>query len=332
MPQIPRHYRSHNSLIGGVCSGIAEYYDIDAVLVRVLAVLLAVLTFGLAIIPYVVLMACWPKRQADGLPLDVDPKLVDSQMFGSARAKAYAGDDELGARNYSERAICVGHEPPVPPRGFVFGEGAPEMVCAAEGAAGQESAFAAVRAPVQTVYGVASLTEPGEDRRARARRNQVSVTVMIFLALSAVTLAISAIADRYVDPISANACWPLFLIFLGLARAFVPVAGRSLTWCITTGGAFVALGVLFLPLSTGVLSWETLLQSPMLVLLLAALLIGDVAMVILKFSRVSVAINLALIAFCAVVLALFAIPGTLGTIEVHLPFIQAFSVGVNPWL
>lgn len=38
--------RSHNQMIAGVCAGIAEYFDMDPTLVRVLYVLLSILSAG----------------------------------------------------------------------------------------------------------------------------------------------------------------------------------------------------------------------------------------------------------------------------------------------
>ncbi len=45
----------------GVCGGIAEYFDIDVVLVRVLW-LLGFLCAGVGLIAYVVCAVCFPKK------------------------------------------------------------------------------------------------------------------------------------------------------------------------------------------------------------------------------------------------------------------------------
>jgi len=45
--------RSKNRTLGGVCSGLAEYFDVDPVIVRLLW-LLTVLTFGVGVIGYLV--------------------------------------------------------------------------------------------------------------------------------------------------------------------------------------------------------------------------------------------------------------------------------------
>lgn len=63
-----RLYRSTtNKIIGGVCGGLGEYFDIDPVLVRVITVLLVFGT-GFVILAYVIAWIIIPKR-----PLDVEP-------------------------------------------------------------------------------------------------------------------------------------------------------------------------------------------------------------------------------------------------------------------
>jgi len=60
-----RLYRSTSDrMIGGVCGGIAEYFGIDPVLVRIIAVIL-LLPGGLpGLLPYLILWAVVPKKPA----------------------------------------------------------------------------------------------------------------------------------------------------------------------------------------------------------------------------------------------------------------------------
>jgi phage shock protein C len=52
---------SWDAPVSGVCGGIARYFGVDPTLVRVLAVIAAVLTFPAALIAYVVMWAVIPK-------------------------------------------------------------------------------------------------------------------------------------------------------------------------------------------------------------------------------------------------------------------------------
>lgn len=68
-----RLYRStHDRKIAGVCGGIAEYFNIDPVIIRVIAILL-LLPGGLpGLVPYVVLWIIVPEKgaasRADTIP------------------------------------------------------------------------------------------------------------------------------------------------------------------------------------------------------------------------------------------------------------------------
>ncbi|MBU0614614.1 MAG: PspC domain-containing protein [Nanoarchaeota archaeon] len=55
-------YRSDtNKVIGGVCGGIAEYFDIDPVLVRVIAAILSMT--GTGIMAYLIAWIMIPKKK-----------------------------------------------------------------------------------------------------------------------------------------------------------------------------------------------------------------------------------------------------------------------------
>lgn len=54
-----------NKVIGGVCGGIGEYFDIDPVFVRIIAVLLALGTHGVGFMAYIVAMIIMPKDEVE---------------------------------------------------------------------------------------------------------------------------------------------------------------------------------------------------------------------------------------------------------------------------
>jgi len=47
--------------LAGVCGGLAEYFDVDSTMVRIIFVV-AVLGFGFGILPYVILWLVLPKH------------------------------------------------------------------------------------------------------------------------------------------------------------------------------------------------------------------------------------------------------------------------------
>ncbi len=57
-------YRSGNKMIGGVCGGIASYFDLDPTLVRLGYVALSLLSSGFpGILCYLVMWVVIPKQQ-----------------------------------------------------------------------------------------------------------------------------------------------------------------------------------------------------------------------------------------------------------------------------
>ena len=52
--------RGHASMLGGLCSGVAEYTGADVAIIRIIAVLLTVFGFGSMIIVYIVAWAILP--------------------------------------------------------------------------------------------------------------------------------------------------------------------------------------------------------------------------------------------------------------------------------
>ena len=57
-----RLYRSsRNKVIGGVCGGMGDYFDIDATLIRLIAVVGALASFGAAVIAYLLIWIIVPQ-------------------------------------------------------------------------------------------------------------------------------------------------------------------------------------------------------------------------------------------------------------------------------
>jgi phage shock protein C len=57
--------RSNNKMIAGVCAGLAEYFQLDVTLVRVLYVIVSILSVAFpGIIVYIVLMFVMPPPEA----------------------------------------------------------------------------------------------------------------------------------------------------------------------------------------------------------------------------------------------------------------------------
>lgn len=97
-----RVFRSRSdAYLGGVCAGIAERFELDTIVVRILAVLLAGLTLGLAGIVYIALWVRLPLERESSTPYDVMPESAESSAFGCVdclqSAKGCSDDDTVGS-------------------------------------------------------------------------------------------------------------------------------------------------------------------------------------------------------------------------------------------
>ena len=57
-------YRSNDRVLGGVCAGLAEYFDFDPTLVRVAYVLLTVFTAFSGLLAYIILWIIMPEKRS----------------------------------------------------------------------------------------------------------------------------------------------------------------------------------------------------------------------------------------------------------------------------
>ena len=92
--------RSQNACLGGVCAGIAEQFDFDPIVVRILAILIAVITLGLGALVYIVLWAVIPLGPPQRTPYDVSPEQAESSAYGCVDYANY-GSGDRGAEGLS---------------------------------------------------------------------------------------------------------------------------------------------------------------------------------------------------------------------------------------
>lgn len=64
--KIKRLYRSGGErVIGGVCGGIGEYFNVDPTIIRILYVLFTLLSFGTGVLLYLILWFIIPRNPKD---------------------------------------------------------------------------------------------------------------------------------------------------------------------------------------------------------------------------------------------------------------------------
>ncbi len=105
MLEANRLHRSDDEVIAGVCAGAAECFDLDPIAVRILAVLLAICTGGLAVAVYAVMWLVLPKRMEVPAPI---------------ACAAYVPAAEPVPAGFPRKRRGAA---PVPPAGFVVDDG-----------------------------------------------------------------------------------------------------------------------------------------------------------------------------------------------------------------
>lgn len=93
-------YRNSNDrMVSGVASGLAVYFDIDPVIVRVLFVILTLISFGWGILIYLILLIAMPeaKTKAQFLEMQgIEPTLENIDNFHQEPVERSAGASTLG--------------------------------------------------------------------------------------------------------------------------------------------------------------------------------------------------------------------------------------------
>lgn len=63
MTEPKKLYRNtSDKMMGGVCSGMAEYFELDVTLIRVLAVAIGLFTGGTAVVAYIIMLLITPEK------------------------------------------------------------------------------------------------------------------------------------------------------------------------------------------------------------------------------------------------------------------------------
>ena len=94
-----RLLRSRKALIGGVCAGVADYFNVDPVIVRIIMVVFTLASGGLLGIAYILLWIVLPLEPKEEAPLDVHPQSVHSETYGTFEFGGTPRKTESGGAN-----------------------------------------------------------------------------------------------------------------------------------------------------------------------------------------------------------------------------------------
>jgi phage shock protein PspC (stress-responsive transcriptional regulator) len=262
-----RLYKSDDSVIAGVCGGIAEYFELDPTLIRILTVIVVLIGFGLPAIAYLIAMLAMPWRGNDYSGyIDVKPDTAATNTAAAAAAAAAAAklggeagggaSGEAGAAGGAGAGTGAGTGGAAGVAGGTSSAtadtaafGAVAGTTAAAGATGAASAAAAAsgfgKAPgcaytasnPQAYDTVAPSTPPSPKSRSRYR---LPAGAMVGILL--VGIGLLALLDTFLD-VSAWSFWPVIIIVIGFVMLCTPRRGG---WSLTRAGhaiCVITLGI-----------------------------------------------------------------------------------------
>ena len=253
--------RSHNACIGGVCAGLAEQVDFDPIVIRILAILLTGVTFGLAAVAYVVLWLCLPRASEPSAPYDITPEHAESIAHGSIDC----------GRNLEE-----------------------------------------ARGGIENVSGL-----------SMALRLAIAAGLMLLF------LVVAMNGGAVVSGTEWWEYWPIALIIVGLCLIVVPVRTSFETVWHAIGVVVVSLAATMLPMSLGVVGWDTFQYafSHLWVLVVGAVALFGIGLY-QRSGGLVMAGSFCLAAFCLVGLLVFSLPGDVPMLFISMPDGSSLRIAV----
>lgn len=203
-------YRSNDKIIGGVCSGIAEYLNIDPTFTRVIAAILFVVFAGTPLLVYIALMVIIPKKPEDFSEyVDVTP-VADSSKQGAPVPPPSAPATNPSAGSVSSQSEGTG-----PFGATAFGGGQKDGNVS--DTVPNNAPGAGYTASCATAYDAKN----AGDAPSKKEKGVSSASFAIMLGLVLVGLGALIIFDRLFG-ISAWRFWPMIVVVLGVVEIFTP--------------------------------------------------------------------------------------------------------------
>ena len=216
-----RLLRSRKALIGGVCAGVADYFNVDPVIVRIIMVVFTLASGGLLGIAYILLWIVLPLEPKEEAPLDVHPQSVHSETYGTFEFGDTPRKTESGAQNAPNPAQAAGwryahppyasaaHVPPEPPAG------ASRASAAAPADASRSYAPPASHSHEGWMHAAPQQQPPAKSSRSGVKAALFAGSFLLFFGMSAMVASM-------VEGVVWWQYWPLIFVILGIVGMVVP--------------------------------------------------------------------------------------------------------------
>lgn len=334
-----RLLRSRKALIGGVCAGVADYFNVDPLIVRIIMVVFTFASAGLLGAAYIVLWIVLPLEPKEEAPLDVQPQSVHSETYGTVDFDA-SRKDEAGAAKvprapspaqaaswrYTHPAYTSSaHVPPEPPAGAAH---ASSSVRPGNVAGAPQPPFAPP--PTPPYEGWAPVAPPPQ-QPAKPTPNS-SVKAALWAGSFLLFFGVSAMVASMMEGVVWWQYWPLIFVILGIVRMVIPgEEGHRMRQFVDGLIAFFS-GVVLVLMSLGVIGWQSLELMlvglwPLLLMVVGLLLLGGA----LKSPTLTLLAGLCFAAFCVVGMLWYSVPGATEELVISAPYGREYHFDMQPW-
>ena len=326
-----RLLRSRKALIGGVCAGVADYFNVDPVIVRIIMVVFTLASGGLLGIAYILLWIVLPLEPKEEAPLDVHPQSVHSETYGTFEFGDTPRKTESGAQNAPNPAQAAGwryahppyasaaHVPPEPPAG------ASRASAAAPADASRSYAPPASHSHEGWMHAAPQQQPPAKSSRSGVKAALFAGSFLLFFGMSAMVASM-------VEGVVWWQYWPLIFVILGIVGMVVPgEEGHRMRQFVDSLITFSA-GVVLVLMSLDVIGWrsiEFMLVGlwPLLLIMVGLLRLGGA----LKSPLLTLLAGLCFVAFCVVGLLWYSVPGATEELVFSVPYGREYRFDMQPW-
>lgn len=311
MSQSKKLYRSRNALIGGVCAGLAEYFDLDAIVVRVFFVVSMLISASFFGVVYIALCLIIPKAPKSPSVMEVDAESVQSEWKGRV-----VEPSSHQPKDVSMSIPSSGHIPPKPPpfmRGFEH----------------QTIHSRSVVVTSQSFESSGAQNEASIDKKKI--RSEVYIRLVLGFAVLLLYIGASILFSGVVYEAEGLQFWPCFLVILAFMIIVLPPLPNCQRWgTFSAGIALGATGMALLPCSIGLITWSSFII--IFENLWPVLIIAAGFWIMYRSVRVGPLALCAAVAVCIFTLGgivWFGEPGNIATLTVNL-FGHVFYID-SPW-
>jgi phage shock protein C len=244
-------YRSDDAMLAGVCGGLAEYFNIDATLVRFVAVVLVLLGVGTPILAYLILLFVMPKKPVGYQPY-VEVKVTDATPKGGAQqapvtdTAAPASVVGAGAAAATAATTATSYATTVGPQnGYGYTVSPGGASCARPSSPG--SCYTASNSQAFDAVTPDMVDEAGGTTRQNKGAGELKprLSGAIIMGILLVGVGLCALLGQFIH-ISIWSFWPMVLVIVGLITLFTP--GRE-GWRLERAGSgivLITIGVILL--------------------------------------------------------------------------------------